>query len=423
MLLIYLLFISSFVLAGSDLLEKLQAIPNIEIIEIDTANHFTEAYQIMFEQPVNHLRPNGAKFKQRIFLSHTDFDSPVVMVTEGYQANKNRHSEVTRILKSNELIVEHRYFGESAPDMIYWKYLSVEQAAADHHRIIETFKQIYEGKWITTGVSKGGQTTLFHRAYYPNDVDVSIPYVAPLNFEQEERKIHTFLENVGTKETRDKILEFQKCVLKNRDKIMPYFQKYCNDKNYTFKYDLDMILEYSVFEYSFAYWQWGLVGPENIPNSDSSPEKLNDHLVTVSDPSFFDTKGMEDLSPFMYQAYTEIGFYGYDTTPFEGLLKYVDSDFATMEIFAPALGKLMFDPEPMRYVENYLKNSSNNFLYIYGENDTWSATAVDIGDKTNAVKMVKKDGSHRTRIRSFEGGEKEKIYSTLENWLDMEIER
>ncbi len=62
-------------------------------------------------------------------------------------------------------------------------------------------------------------------------------------------------------------------------------------------------------------------------------------------------------------------------------------------------------------------------LYIYGENDTWSASAVDIGSNTNAVKMVKKDGTHRTRINSFEGEEKEKIYSTLEKWLDVKIDR
>ena len=62
-------------------------------------------------------------------------------------------------------------------------------------------------------------------------------------------------------------------------------------------------------------------------------------------------------------------------------------------------------------------------LYIYGENDTWSATAVDIGEKTNAGKMIKEGGNHRTRISSFDGEEKEKIYSTLEKWLDIEIER
>jgi hypothetical protein len=37
--------------------------------------------------------------------------------------------------------------------------------------------------------------------------------------------------------------------------------------------------------------------------------------------------------------------------------------------------------------------------------------------------MVKDKGSHRTRIRSFEGEKLEKIYSTLENWIGVEIER
>jgi hypothetical protein len=62
-------------------------------------------------------------------------------------------------------------------------------------------------------------------------------------------------------------------------------------------------------------------------------------------------------------------------------------------------------------------------LFIYGEYDTWSAPAVQLTGETNAVKMVLKGGSHRTRIKHFPDDEKEIIYSTLEDWLGIEIER
>jgi hypothetical protein len=35
--------------------------------------------------------------------------------------------------------------------------------------------------------------------------------------------------------------------------------------------------------------------------------------------------------------------------------------------------------------------------------------------------MVKKGGAHRTRIKDFSDEEKEIIYSTLEEWLDIQI--
>jgi len=35
--------------------------------------------------------------------------------------------------------------------------------------------------------------------------------------------------------------------------------------------------------------------------------------------------------------------------------------------------------------------------------------------------MIKKNGSHKTRINSFEEKEREFILNTLENWLDYQI--
>lgn len=77
----------------------------------------------------------------------------------------------------------------------------------------------------------------------------------------------------------------------------------------------------------------------------------------------------------------------------------------------------------MRAVNNFLQTNGNNIIYIYGEYDPWSASAVQlISDKTNALKMVKAGGNHRTRIKSFDDKEKEKIYGKLEDWLDVKIE-
>ena len=60
-------------------------------------------------------------------------------------------------------------------------------------------------------------------------------------------------------------------------------------------------------------------------------------------------------------------------------------------------------------------------IFIYGEIDAWSATAVELTGETNSIKMVKKGGNHRTRIKSFNETDRDIIIETLEAWLEYKI--
>ena len=130
------------------------------------------------------------------------------------------YSEISTLLepKTNLLAVAHRYFDGAKPNPLDWQYLTIEQAATDHHRIVTLFKQIYTGVWISTGISKGGSTALFHRRFYPDDVVATIARVAPITFGTEDPRFDTFLEEtVGDQTTRDKIKNYQRLLLENRD--------------------------------------------------------------------------------------------------------------------------------------------------------------------------------------------------------------
>jgi PS-10 peptidase S37 len=428
LIIIFILFYSATLVAQieekSELHQRFLSIPDISVKSIEPDSNFAEAFEIFITQPVDHLNPNnGPKFSQRLYLRHVDFDKPMIFNNEGYATKSETRTELAKILKCNEMFVEHRYYGESKPAGEDWKYLNTAQAAADHNRIVELFKQIYNGKWVSTGISKGGQTTIFFKYYYPEAVDVWVPYVAPLNFTQEDRRINLFLNTVGTHTCRNKIIAFQRALLKNKDSIIPLFKKYNTEHNYTYGLDLEQIFEYAVFEYKFGFWQWGRSSCEDIPNSNASPETLFKHLYSTSHFSYLTDESIKRLRPFMYQAYTELGYYDYEIDNLCDLLKTVEGKYASSIILAPQDVELNFNDSLMVKINSYIAEQGNNMLYIYGENDAWSSTAVDIGDKTNAVKMVKKDGSHKTRIITFEGDEKEMIYSTLEKWLEVEIER
>lgn len=83
----------------------------------------------------------------------------------------------------------------------------------------------------------------------------------------------------------------------------------------------------------------------------------------------------------------------------------------------------MFDSTAMLDVYRWIRDSGNYILYIYGETDAWSATAVDPGTKTNAVKMVCPAGSHTTRIKDFPEPLRDSIFITPERWLEMPVSR
>ena len=105
----------------------------------------------------------------------------MVMYTSGYYGSQNpSRSEPTRIVDGNQLRMEYRFFEPSRPADPDWPgQLTIWQAATDQHRIIQSFQDLYQENWITTGGSKGGMTATYHRHFYPKDVDGTVPYVAP----------------------------------------------------------------------------------------------------------------------------------------------------------------------------------------------------------------------------------------------------
>ncbi|WP_421918519.1 S28 family serine protease [Marinifilum sp.] len=400
--------------------QKLIQLPNVTVQKITGDTTFSEYFEIYFTQPLDHENPDAGTFKQRVLLGHQAYDKPMVVELQGYNIWTEKAGELSKLLHANQLIIEHRYFKNSMPDSIDWQYLNIKQAAADQHKIIQALKKIYKSKWLTTGISKGGQTTIYHRFFYPNDVDVSVPYVAPHNLAREDKRIHQHLASVGSKECRDKIYQFQLACFKNKKEILPLAKVFAENKGYSFSMGLEKALDLSILEYSFAFWQWGNTKCEDIPSSDATSQDLFNHLLRVSGMDFFDENSLKPGLAFYHQALTEIGMYSYEVEPFRPYIKY-KKDLCFDHVF-PNEPIRKFNPESMQKVNHWLQTDAEKMLFIYGEWDTWSATAVDLKGKNKCKKFVNPEGAHRTRIKSFPPDMKNEIIKTLEEWLEIRIE-
>jgi PS-10 peptidase S37 len=417
-----LLFILNVLNAQPSLGYRLFVLPDVIFTETEAPKGFEAAYELRIRQPLDHNDPEKGHFYQRAFLTHKGFDRPMVIAAEGYQRPANRIYELTRLLGANQVDVEHRYFGVSLPDSIDYRYLNLKQTTADLHHINEIFRQIYTEKWVSTGISKGGQTTIYYRYFYPDDVDVSVPYVAPLNLSAEDTRIYAFLDTVGTEECRAAIRDVQVRLLKNRDEVLPLLRWYGKGAGLTFEYlNLEQAFEYAILEYPFSFWQWGH-DCATIPGKKATLEETLEHFVEVSGIDFFADKSMQDYASHYYQAGAEMGYYGYRSDDFKGLLKALPTSTHPSAIFMPGKIPVTFDGVLPKKVYDWVNAEGNNFIYIYGDSDTWSSTAVRPSGNTNSVWffLPGKDHGH-ARIKNMTAEDKAKLVGTLEEWLGMEV--
>jgi len=415
------LVLGSFGQADKQQLEReLYNLPNVSFTNISKPGDQFLTYDLMIKQPIDHQHPEKGYFNQWVLLRHRGFNQPTVIETHGYQMGRGKN-EVELVLGANNIGVEYRCFGKSVPDTLKWEFLTIEQAAADLHAINQLFKQIYKGKWFSTGISKGGQTTIYYKYFYPTDVDVAIPYVAPIDNSQEDTRIYTFLDTIGTPECRQKIFNFQKFLLMNEEKAVEKLKWYAKGAGLKFNYtgSIGKSFEYAVLEYSFSVWQWGR-SCDSIPTNQSLDTYLNE-LLKTSNISFTSDTEMKDYGPHYYQSATESGYYGYNIEPFKKYIKHFTSNpsaiFPPKDVpFKPSTGELH------QKLQEWLKVSGNNILYIYGGIDTWSAARVLVSDQVNSKSFLIPEAHHGTaRIKNLPEKMKNEFVQKVKDWTGLEV--
>ncbi|MDF2437958.1 MAG: ptp [Bacteroidota bacterium] len=379
--------------------EKIAALPGITFSSILNENS-SERYEVFVEQDLDHNNSSAGKFKQRIVIDFKSLDSNVVMDTDGYAINyavapMHQH-ELATLVNANLIIIEHRFFGRSVPDKVDYKYLTTSQAAADVHYIKTLFSSIfYKNKWISTGISKGGQAALAHKINYPDDVALTIVYGTAIKKNLNENKIDSMLTALSNTECGKKLSLFQNNLFLNKASLLPQLNDFVFKNGISFgDLDTETVLDYMILELPFSFWQSG-GDCSKIPLTTEDPFEMMKFLSSVITPSFYSVKTLKRLEPSFYMSYHELGFYEYDIKKFKNHLK--QKNYSNKR-FAPSGINIPFDKTYLRKLSEFLKSpTAEKVLFIYGENDPWSA----MQSTGKSKKIIIKYGSHKSRIRNM----------------------
>ncbi len=404
--------------------KKLAALPGVTSVKTFESSRFKEAYLITFTQYTDYSDTTIGKFTQRALVCHVHQDSATVLVTEGYGLDyyltkPDYREELSDIFNTNCVIVEHRYFGESKPEIIkkdlYWKYLTASNAATDHHRFSEAFHKLYHGKFIATGVSKGGICANIFRAYYPNDVDITVPYVAPLCEGPEDPRLAKAIMEYGSPDERQYIKRFIEFMFNNRETFIPMLESHCKATGLNPRISYEELYDFSVMDMHVAILARGAI------------KKIPDYMKCLADTTFaFLVKygapeGFTpeyDNMPYYVQAARELGHYALMPSCYDGTKAVSDTRNYLKLTALPESCNIKYNPTMRKKVIEFLSTKAEKMLFIYGEYDPWTAVGVkDIKQNEKIHIFINPGNCHRSKIRNFPEKQQYHIIKILSKWL------
>jgi hypothetical protein len=410
-----LVTLASVAQAAPDIKDRIAAIPGVRIISEGTQGT-ARTFVLGVQQPADHRKPRGPKFEQRFSLLHKDESKPMVLHTSGYGLPGTiGASEPARIVDGNQISVEQRFFTPSRPNPADWKLLNIWQAANDHHEIVGKLKKIYRAKWISTGASKGGMTSVYHRRFFPRDVDATVAYVAPNDVVNNRDNYGEFIENVGNDPTCNRRLEgVQRQILTKRDEVVARLLA----KGYTYNQfgGPHRALEILVLDTPFTFWQYGQQADcALVPGDGASVDQIWDFMEKTVGWDFYTDTGVAPYSPYYYQAGTQLGWPEADESHVRDLLRYPGSSVPRSMV--PADIKMRFEPGVMRDVDSWVRLCGSRFLFVNGQNDPWSAEPFRLGPGTrDSLYYAVPAGNHGSNISKLPEAQKAEATATLLRW-------
>ncbi|MDL4819411.1 S28 family serine protease [Actinomadura opuntiae] len=367
-----------------DVLARLKAIPGMQVTEKTSTIPGYRWFWLEYRQPVDHRNPRGQWFEQRIMLQHKAADRPMVLYTSGYDTPETMFTaEPTALVDGNQISVEYRYFTPSRPEPADWKKDTIWQAATDEHRIIGALKTIYKGKWISTGASKGGMTAVYHKRFYPRDVDGSVVYVAPNDVNNNDDSAYDkFFQTVGTDpECRAHVKALAREFLKRRPAMLKRFTAAAAENGWTFKIlrTPDRAFENSVMDYEWGFWQYHLQSDcASLPAVNASDDAIYKTLDDISGLSFYTDQGLAPYIPYYYQAGTQLGWPSPKFKSLRPLLRYESS--YQPRTYVPRDIPMRFDHgRAMHDIDGWVRWHADHMLFLYGQNDPWGAEPFRLG--------------------------------------------
>ncbi|MBK9031896.1 MAG: aminopeptidase [Myxococcales bacterium] len=409
---------------SGDILAQLQGLPEVDhVVEQPTTRAGYRYFELWFTQPIDHDHPEAGTFLQYATLIHTDAAAPLVLLHTGYgNWYYDYPGEVARLFHANQLVIEHRFFRTSRPPALAdWAFLTIAQAAADHHRITVAMRRLYRGPVLETGASKGGMTSIYHRRFFPDDVDVTLAYVAPISFAAPDYAYEPYLEGVGPPACKAALRAVQAEMLRSRRAALESraaAEAVERGRSYQ-RITLPAAVESAVISLEWAFWQYAGVGYCGaIPPVTGTDDELWDFLQVISEVGSSDDDNLAEFEAYYYQAETELGYPGTMDEHLDGLTAFPSSAYDGA--YPQGVTRPAYAATAMTDVDSWVRASGARILFLYGEWDPWSGGMFDPAGRPDDLRVVAPQAPHGAGITDLSAADQAEVLARLRAWTGVE---
>ncbi len=442
---------------------------------------------VYYNQPLQHAVPGSPRFHMRALVTvnkNVDYQTAVNHVfCSGYNIMDqylerpdstfrftwDDATEIAHRYNANFIQIEHRYFRYSSPDKC-WEQLDdcrAEEAAQDFHALFEALKKVFKGKWVMSGVSKGGITTLLHHTFYPADMDIFVPYAAPFFDSDRDRNMQKYWYNNGwSKEFRDMYMAVRQHGIQRLNTIFPIYEKMGGGDKTQAKRDtlyglyLAGISQYGYTDHAYndtttirrqmaknleimkkkglAYGDtvYAFMLMKDAFSLDSLPQWIDTlrkypesraempkmavrrHHVRpfgIKEAQWFDTTDSTGQG-YEYQSKCELGYFDAsfdllfdDPKTAEEWQKFWSDKYSCIrDVYTPFFSKLTYSRVLYDRTMEATKNTTKPIMLIYGEDDAWTGAAIkdQFVNGTNVRKVILPDQNHMVSYTSYTDADK-----------------
>ncbi len=415
---------------ATSLLDQLRALPGVEVEDRSTRGG-PPTFALTFRLPVDHDAPAGPSLPLRAVLVHRDARAPVVMHMSGYalfgapEELAAARIELSSLLDANDLIVEHRFFGASAPTPAppeTWRHLTIAQSARDTHAVLETLRALYPGPWVATGYSKGGMTALFHAAAFADDFAAVVPYVAPLSLSVNDPRYVPFVAEIGPADgvCRAQVLAVARAAVARRAELADEHGRVDPVAAQLVVSAREALVAWSALDWHWGFWQYlPLEACSGLPTPDAPLSDLAGWFPSVA--SSFEAIGLFDptVSPYQYQLEAELGG---PATSNDHLRPDLDAvDFGALpEVFvepAPWGESPSFDGRAVQATLAHLSTRAERVLAVYGEYDPWTAGRIPLREPAGGRVLTAPRANHEASIAGLDERDRLAAVELIERWV------
>ncbi len=388
------------------ILDSMEMVNAYRYVQVDTTG-ILKTFIVDVKQPIDHFGSTKEQFLQRLIIHLRDFNAPTVFYTHGYAASVDitTYLDMADMIGANVVALEHRQFGTSRFEDPKWDYLTIEQSAEDLHSVYTALKRIFPNKWVSTGTSKDGSTSIFYKKIHPEDMDVATSFCNPFTLSLLDPRVGKYLMyESGSAEDRQRIHSALRALV--ADNVFKMYNEYRAKQNLdplTFK-DYVFYCYEGFFNIQSYYDQSykDILYPKVPLNSeyvckwmdlalDTQNEKKYDalykvYLKTQTSAGHRAAPKTDNLVPwkqeyesgyaYSIQTAKQLGGYEHDVTPIKDL---VPGGFKIMNEENPTGLKeedmwlnSTYDNTFMKSVLDYLAVTSDPILLVYSKNDPWT---------------------------------------------------